>query len=97
MYREQSARSGLPQTMSPGSFKSSFSCGDRFGYFADVDLGCRVFHVCNPTHGPNGEFMVKQSETPSLFILGSSSGIIISARTPNYPDREQYLRRSSTL
>ncbi|OQR69049.1 cuticular protein-like [Tropilaelaps mercedesae] len=50
----------LPRTMPPGSFNSSFTCGDRFGYFADVDLNCRIFHVCNPGHGPSGEFMIRQ-------------------------------------
>jgi len=33
-----------------GDISSSFSCADRpYGYYADVDNFCRVFHVCNPT------------------------------------------------
>merc|ERR1712106_338045 len=33
-----------------GDISSSFSCADRpYGYYADVDNYCRVFHVCNPT------------------------------------------------
>merc|ERR1740137_109689 len=32
-----------------GDISSSFSCADRpYGYYADVDNFCRVYHVCNP-------------------------------------------------
>ncbi|XP_037772413.1 probable cyclin-dependent serine/threonine-protein kinase DDB_G0292550 [Penaeus monodon] len=38
-----------------GSITSSFSCLDRpYGYYADQDNSCRVFHVCNPTLFSNG-------------------------------------------
>ncbi|UYV73659.1 hypothetical protein LAZ67_11000250 [Cordylochernes scorpioides] len=35
-----------------GSIKTSFSCqGLRYGYYADVDNNCQIFHVCSETHG----------------------------------------------
>ncbi|XP_069973340.1 dr1-associated corepressor homolog [Penaeus vannamei] len=38
-----------------GSITSAFSCLDRpYGYYADQDNSCRVFHVCNPTLFSNG-------------------------------------------
>lgn len=37
-----------------GDIRSTFSCPDRYGYFADIDTDCRVFHVCNPVAHPNG-------------------------------------------
>ncbi|OQR79010.1 hypothetical protein BIW11_00215 [Tropilaelaps mercedesae] len=37
-----------------GDTQSTFSCPDQYGYFADVDTDCRVFHVCNPVSHPNG-------------------------------------------
>ncbi|XP_063602306.1 putative uncharacterized protein DDB_G0291812 [Penaeus indicus] len=38
-----------------GGITSSFSCLDRpYGYYADQDNSCRVFHVCNPTLFSNG-------------------------------------------
>ncbi|XP_037772412.1 rho GTPase-activating protein gacF-like [Penaeus monodon] len=38
-----------------GSISSSFNCLDRpYGYYADQDNSCRVFHVCNPALFSNG-------------------------------------------
>merc|ERR1712168_539539 len=38
-----------------GSISTSFSCLDRpYGYYADQDNSCRVFHICNPTLFSNG-------------------------------------------
>nr|XP_027233059.1 uncharacterized protein LOC113824522 [Penaeus vannamei] len=38
-----------------GGITSAFSCLDRpYGYYADQDNSCRVFHVCNPTLFSNG-------------------------------------------
>lgn len=38
-----------------GQLPSDFSCNDRpFGYYADVDHGCRPFHVCMPVYNEDG-------------------------------------------
>ncbi|GBP63955.1 hypothetical protein EVAR_40206_1 [Eumeta japonica] len=34
----------------------TFSCEDRvYGYYADVDNDCQIFHVCLPSLGPSGK------------------------------------------
>ncbi|MPC41248.1 hypothetical protein E2C01_034836 [Portunus trituberculatus] len=43
----------------PGGFgvlSSPFDCNDRaFGYYADMDNGCRAFHVCLPVYSEEGQ------------------------------------------
>ncbi|KAG0715472.1 hypothetical protein GWK47_011833 [Chionoecetes opilio] len=43
----------------PGGFgvlQSTFNCDGRpFGYYADLDHGCRAFHVCSPVFTEEGE------------------------------------------
>ncbi|XP_023232244.1 uncharacterized protein LOC111632107 [Centruroides sculpturatus] len=44
-----------------GSIKTSFSCnGLGYGYYADVDNNCQIFHVCNPIEHPDGTQEVEQ-------------------------------------
>ncbi|XP_003747843.1 uncharacterized protein LOC100899344 [Galendromus occidentalis] len=31
-----------------GQVRTTFQCPQRYGYFADVDNDCKVYHVCNP-------------------------------------------------
>lgn len=51
-----------------GQLPSDFSCNDRpFGYYADVDHGCRAFHVCMPVYDEDGVVrlsLVRASLTP---------------------------------
>ncbi|XP_042866121.1 probable serine/threonine-protein kinase DDB_G0282963 [Penaeus japonicus] len=38
-----------------GSISSSFNCLDRpYGYYADQENSCRIFHICNPALFSNG-------------------------------------------
>ncbi|CAG0888986.1 unnamed protein product [Cyprideis torosa] len=38
-----------------GSILSSFSCeGRNYGYYADVSMDCRLFHICHPMVFPDG-------------------------------------------
>merc|ERR1712002_149046 len=38
-----------------GNIRSSFSCEGRiYGYYADEDLACQIFHVCEPVAYPDG-------------------------------------------
>lgn len=38
-----------------GSIKTSFSCdGLGYGYYADVDNNCQIFHICNPIEHADG-------------------------------------------
>jgi len=38
-----------------GNIQSSFSCEGRiYGYYADEELNCQIFHVCEPVAYPDG-------------------------------------------
>lgn len=39
-----------------GQVRTTFQCPQRYGYFADVDNDCKVYHVCNPVMNAEGEF-----------------------------------------
>jgi len=54
---------GLPSGASRTvpNIRVSFSCvGRRYGYFADIENNCQLFHICNPSVAPNGEPVVYQ-------------------------------------
>ncbi|RWS31619.1 cuticular protein-like protein [Leptotrombidium deliense] len=44
-----------------GDVKRTFTCeGLKYGYYADIDNGCRVFHVCNPVTLADGNTEMQQ-------------------------------------
>ncbi|XP_003747791.1 uncharacterized protein LOC100903811 [Galendromus occidentalis] len=43
-----------------GNLYTSFRCPNQYGYFADAEMDCKVFHVCNPVAHPNGLQEVQQ-------------------------------------
>ncbi|XP_064100668.1 probable serine/threonine-protein kinase DDB_G0278845 [Macrobrachium nipponense] len=48
-------------TLLLGRISSSFSCADRpYGYYADQENSCRVFHVCNPALFSDGKIETYQ-------------------------------------
>ncbi|XP_064100931.1 uncharacterized protein DDB_G0292186-like isoform X2 [Macrobrachium nipponense] len=48
-------------TLLLGRISSSFSCADRpYGYYADQESSCRVFHVCNPALFSDGKIETYQ-------------------------------------
>ncbi|OQR72319.1 hypothetical protein BIW11_03790 [Tropilaelaps mercedesae] len=49
-----------------GAVKTSFRCPMQYGYYADVDNDCKVFHVCNPIPQTHRVKMQKYS-----FICGN--------------------------
>lgn len=48
--------------------QTTFSCEDaehqRYGYYADVDNNCQVFHVCNPVQLPTPKDKRAEPGTP---------------------------------
>ena len=49
---------GLPSnaTVIRSSISDSFTCDSRiYGYYADVENDCQVFHVCLPVQFPDGK------------------------------------------
>lgn len=52
---------GLPSnsTSIRQNIVDTFSCEDRnYGYYADVDNDCQLFHVCVPREFPDGRFQI---------------------------------------
>lgn len=44
-----------------GIISTTFSCLNRpYGYYADPDIHCRVYHVCNPSLFPDGSIRIQQ-------------------------------------
>ncbi|OQR70744.1 hypothetical protein BIW11_11429 [Tropilaelaps mercedesae] len=41
-----------------GEVRTTFQCPERYGYFADVDNDCKVFHICNPIRNSEGEHRI---------------------------------------
>jgi len=37
-----------------GQIKTTFKCPEQYGYFADVDNECKIFHICHPVDFPDG-------------------------------------------
>lgn len=69
----------------PGGFgrlSTNFKCDERpYGYYADVDHGCRAFHVCMPVYTEDGLVRVspdRASLTPliafTVFIMTITNG-----------------------
>jgi len=43
------------------NIRATFSClGRNYGYFADVDNNCQIFHVCHPSRNAAGEPVIYQ-------------------------------------
>merc|ERR1712106_813880 len=62
----------------------SFSCeGQAYGYYADVDSGCEVFHICLPIEDNKGEII----ETAKYsFFCGNQTIFDQESLTCNHPD-----------
>jgi len=38
-----------------GNIRTTFKCPEQYGYFADVDNECKIFHICHPVDYPDGK------------------------------------------
>ncbi|XP_040572558.1 uncharacterized protein [Lepeophtheirus salmonis] len=63
---------------------TSFTCdGQPYGYYADVDNNCQVFHVCLPIEDNLGQII----ETAQYsFICGNTTVFDQNTLTCNYPE-----------
>ncbi|XP_022652942.1 uncharacterized protein LOC111270705 isoform X2 [Varroa jacobsoni] len=52
-----------------GEVRTNFHCPNKYGYYADVDNNCRVFHVCNPVTLADG----KQQIQHYSFLCGNQT------------------------
>merc|ERR1739849_66336 len=52
----------------------SYSCeGQAYGYYADVNTGCEVFHICMPIEDNEGEIIEYAKWSSSVAIKQSST------------------------
>lgn len=53
-----------------GPYRTTFSCeGLKYGYYADVDNDCKIFHICYPRTYPDGSDVVEHWS----FICGNQT------------------------
>ncbi|MCL4164449.1 UNVERIFIED_CONTAM: hypothetical protein GTU68_063784 [Idotea baltica] len=49
---------GAEDILSQGSFSQTFSCQNLpYGYYADVDNACQIFHICLPVTNGQGNLV----------------------------------------
>jgi len=65
-------------------YVDSFSCeGQAYGYYADVDSGCQVFHICLPIEDNDGQVI----ETAKWsFFCGNATVFDQQTLTCNFPE-----------
>merc|ERR1712014_464267 len=65
-------------------YVDSFSCeGQAYGYYADVDSGCQVFHICLPIEDNEGQVI----ETAKWsFFCGNATVFDQQTLTCNHPE-----------
>lgn len=66
-----------------GSVKTSFACPQgAFGYFADVDNNCNIFHICHPVTDEDGVTETQQF----TFLCGNQTVFNQLSFTCAYPE-----------
>merc|ERR1712168_881305 len=64
-----------------GDIRSSFSCEGRiYGYYANEELNCQIFHVCEPVTYPDG----RQETIQYNFFCGNQTVFDQSLLTCNH-------------
>ncbi|XP_040572314.1 uncharacterized protein [Lepeophtheirus salmonis] len=63
---------------------TSFTCdGQPYGYYADVDNNCQIFHICLPIEDDAGQII---ETTQYSFICGNTTMFDQNTLTCNYPE-----------
>ncbi|XP_042229298.1 homeobox protein 2-like [Homarus americanus] len=80
-----------------GSISTSFNCLDRpYGYYADQDNSCRVFHVCNPALFSDGAIQTFQYSfmcgEGTVFDQKEMTCVMESSATPCQEASNYYVR-----
>merc|ERR1712062_94363 len=72
-------------------YSDTFSCeGQGYGYYADVQSGCKVFHICLPIEDNEGAVI----ETAKWsFFCGNGTVFDQETLTCNFPDNAFPVRR----
>ncbi|XP_003746840.1 uncharacterized protein LOC100900463 [Galendromus occidentalis] len=65
-----------------GDIRSTFNCeGNRYGYYADMDNNCMIFHICNPVQQEGRESVLQYS-----FYCGNQTVFDQLSMTCAFPD-----------
>ena len=63
--------------------QKTFSCDDReYGYYADIDNNCEIFHICLPIEDHDGEIIEYAQWS---FVCGNGTMFDQQTLTCNYP------------
>merc|ERR550534_910245 len=89
-YEEDpNAIEGLPASAADlldAPYDDGFNCDQQdagYGYYADVNNGCKVFHICNPVYDNDG--VVERMDKYS-FVCGEGTQFDQQTLTCNYPE-----------
>jgi len=76
-------------------YQDTFSCeGQGYGYYADVDSGCQVFHICLPIEDNEGQVI----ETAKWsFFCGNGTVFDQESLTCNWPENAFPCEESPSL
>merc|ERR1712033_37331 len=86
---DPNAIEGLPASAAElldAPFDDGFNCDQQdagYGYYADVNNGCKVFHICNPVYDNDG--VVERMDKYS-FVCGEGTQFDQQTLTCNYPE-----------
>jgi len=86
--QEEGAGNGLPagneEVLSRSYDQTAFSCeGQAYGYYADVDSGCEIFHICLPIEDNDGEVIEYAKWS---FFCGNQTVFDQQTLTCNHPE-----------
>ncbi|XP_042864087.1 U-scoloptoxin(01)-Cw1a-like [Penaeus japonicus] len=66
-----------------GNINTGFDCSNLgYGYYADQANGCAIFHICNPSQDPEGNFFTRMFS----FICGEGTIFDQATLTCNFPE-----------
>ncbi|XP_076062292.1 U-scoloptoxin(01)-Cw1a-like [Oratosquilla oratoria] len=72
------------ETILTTPIQTTFSCeGRRYGYYADVDNNCEIFHVCFPITDEEGEVI---EEAHFSFVCGNQTVFDQESLSCNHED-----------
>merc|ERR1712001_491846 len=86
---DPNAIEGLPASAADlldAPYDDGFNCDQQdagYGYYADVNNGCKVFHICNPVYDNDG--VVERMDKYS-FVCGEGTQFDQQTLTCNYPE-----------
>jgi hypothetical protein len=96
---EEVVGNGLPagneEVLSRSYDQTAFSCeGQAYGYYADVDSGCEIFHICLPIEDNEGQVIEYAKWS---FFCGNQTVFDQQTLTCNHPENALPCEESPSL